>query len=101
MRIIKLSDTDPDMKTVFDVRKYFKKKLQARKLKGQFLLTATRIKEGGVEPGEKLVFTYRSQLVFSALAASGRIAYEGEEASEYPYYFCIDTSSIRQATRIG
>jgi hypothetical protein len=94
MRIIKLSPFDEDMKTLVDVHAYFNKKLLSRSPQGSFLLTKGRIAKNGIEPGELLIFSYKGNIVYLAFSASGRIDNQGDEAEEYPYYFCIDIDSI-------
>ena len=94
MRVIKLSQNDPDMATLEDVDAFFKKKLEERKPKGKFRLTKGRFRENGIVPGERLLFTYLGDCVYQARSASGRIKNEDEHQEQYPYFFCIDMNSV-------
>ena len=99
MRIIKLSPEDPDMKDRGMVDLFFNKKLRERKPRGQFLITKGRISEKGISPGEMLVFSYNGEIVYLALSKSGRLTTTGPEANNYPFYFCVDISTIVKGKR--
>lgn len=94
MRIIKLSPNDVDMYSREMVDHYFQFRLNRVRPVGQFLLTKRRIAENGISPGEMLIFSYRGEIVYLALAASSRMDTEGQEALNYPYYFCVDVDTI-------
>ncbi|HUO78196.1 MAG TPA: hypothetical protein VMU21_11545 [Thermodesulfovibrionales bacterium] len=93
MRIIKLSPKDRSMTNRDMVDYYFNEELPNRE-HGQFLFTKGRIKEEGIAPGEMLVFSYNGDIVYLALSESERHANTGPEASEYPFYFCVDIKTI-------
>jgi hypothetical protein len=94
MRIIKLSPKDPDMINRDMVDSFFNEKLHKRKPTGQFLLTKGRISEKGISPGEMLVFSYNGDIVYLALSQSERLNNTGPAASEYPFYFFVDITTI-------
>jgi len=94
MRIIKLSPSDEDMKDLEKVQDYFERKLQRRKPRGQFLLTKGRISKKGISPGEMIIFSYNTEIVYLALSDSDRQDTTGPESIKYPHYFCIDTETI-------
>ena len=94
MRIIKLSSKDDDMKTPEMVKDFFRKKLPHRPVPGQFFFKKNLIAEGGLFPGEGLLFTYESQCVYEARSTTGRLNNEDHSDSDYPFYFCVDVDSI-------
>lgn len=94
MRIIKLSPSDKDMKDIGMVQDYFECKLQERRPRGQFLLTKGRISKKGISPGEMIIFSYKTAIVYLARSASERKDTIGSESIQYPHYFCIDTETI-------
>lgn len=95
MRIIKLSPSDPDMKSRPMVDRYFGRTLAERNPKGQFFLTAGRIAEKGVSVAERLLFTYEGNCIYEARAASGRVKNEGKNSGQYPFYFCVDMDTLQ------
>jgi hypothetical protein len=98
MRIIKLSPDDVDMTTRQAVDVYFQKTLSSRTPAGQFLLTSGRIRKDGVKPQEPLIFSYLGKIVYLAKAGSKRMATSGDDAKQYPSYFCVDTTTIQKGT---
>lgn len=94
MRIIKLSQSDPDMATAEMVDAFFGKKLKERRPKGKFRLTKGRFSENGILTGDRLLFTYLGDCIYQARSASGRIVNEDEYQDRYPYYFCINMDSL-------
>jgi hypothetical protein len=92
MRIIKLSPNDVDMRTRDDVETYFHGKLRGGG--GAFYMTPGRIADTGLEPGEILVFSYEGEIVYTAIAASGRLDNEGDDAHMWPNYFRVDLASL-------
>ena len=94
MRIIKLSQSDPDMATAEMVDAFFGKKLKERKPKGKFRLTKGRFSEDGIITGDRLLFTYLGDCIYQARSASGRVVNEDEYRDRYPHYFCIDMDSL-------
>jgi hypothetical protein len=97
MRIIKLSDKDKDFPTRERVDYYFQHKLPNKNLPGKFLLTKGRIAKDGIESGEQLIFSYKTEILYIALSASGRIENLDEEVDMYPFYFLIDMDSLTPA----
>ena len=97
MRVIKLSPDDTDMKTREKVDWFFLTHLHERRPEGQFFFPKGRIAEDGIQPGEWLIFTYLGSIVYIARSASNRLESKGNNAHLFPFYFCIDTNSIRQA----
>lgn len=98
MRIIKLSPDDVDMTTRDAVDIYFTKTLPSRTPAGQFLLTRGRIRKDGLKPQEPLVFSYLGKIVYLAKAGSKRMETSGNDAPQYPFYFCVDTTTIQKGT---
>lgn len=97
MRIIKLSTADPDMKTREDVDRYFLKTLPEMTPGGQFLVTKGRIAKNGISPGERLVFSYKGEIIYLARAASERLDTTGPDAQTYPNYFIVGIETIQPA----
>lgn len=97
MRIIKLSDRDKDFPNRESVEYYFQNKLPNRKPPGKFLLTKGRIAINGIESGEQLIFSYKTEILYIALSASGRMENLDEDVDMYPFYFVIDMDSITPA----
>lgn len=98
MRIIKLSPDDVDMTIREAVDVYFHETLPSRTPAGQFLLTRGRIRKDGLKPQELLVFSYLGKIVYLAKAGSKRIETSGDDAKQYPFYFCVDTITIQKGT---
>ena len=98
MRIIKLSNKDPDMRTEAYVRKFFENYLPRKASPaGKFSLPRGRIAEDGLSIGEKLVFSYQSKLVYLGHAASG-VAPNTEPGDDgYPLFFLVDAQRIYRA----
>jgi hypothetical protein len=94
MRIIKLSQKDPDMKNKDAVKLFFQAKLFERNPQGKFLLTKGRISKNGLESGELLIFSYKSAIVYLGLVKNGRQQNKGMDSYDYPFYFCVDVNSI-------
>jgi hypothetical protein len=61
MRIIKLSPRDIDFPDRVGVDTYFEVTLPNRNPIGQFLLTQGRIAEYGIEAGELIIFSYKTE----------------------------------------
>lgn len=81
MRIIKLS-TD-EFPTVENLLQYFFAELPSRNPKGQFLVTPDRIALDAFNLGERLVFTHKAKVVFSAISKTSLIPYDGKEKIKY------------------
>jgi hypothetical protein len=97
MRIIKLSQKDKDFPDRNRVDFYFQSKLPNRNPPGRFLLTQGRVAKEGIEIGEPLVFSYKTEITYIALAASGRIDNSDDDVDKYPYYFVVDMESLAPA----
>jgi hypothetical protein len=97
MRIIKLSDKDKDFPTRESVDYYFQHKLPNRNPPGKFLLTKGRIAKDGIESGEQLIFSYKTEILYISLSASGRLDNFDKDADTYPFYFLVDIESITPA----
>ncbi|MCB0195750.1 MAG: hypothetical protein KDJ65_27620 [Anaerolineae bacterium] len=93
MRIIKLSEeifSDLD-----DVMEFFRDYLPQRDPPGKFRITEGRIAQGGLEPGEEVLFSYNGKIYFMAQSATGRLANEDKHKDEYPFYFLVDMDTLR------
>lgn len=82
------------------VDSYFHQVLQERTPSGQFLLTRGRIAEDGIQPDERIIFTYLGEVVYQARSLTGRLKNSDETESErYPHYFCVNIDSIQEGTK--
>ncbi len=95
MRIIKLSKNDVDFANRVQVDVFFEITLKNKTLEGRFELTNSRIAKNGIAPKEKLVFTYKGEIVYLAEAASKRLPNNGDQSDIYPYCFYVDMKSVR------
>ncbi len=94
MRIVKLSTMEFD--TLNDVRRFFIDDLRCGELPGKFRVTAGRIAQDGLAPGEPLLFTHRMRIVFTARAASGLVPNDDAQKQRYPNYFLVDLTTVRE-----
>lgn len=94
MRIIKLSPKDIDFPDRVSVDTYFEVTLPNRNPVGQFLLTQGRIAERGIEAGEPIIFSYKTEITHVAKAASCRLVNSQGDSVTYPYYFLVNISTI-------
>lgn len=94
MRIIKLSPRDIDFPDRVSVDTYFEVTLPNRNPIGQFLLTHGRIAEYGIETGELIIFSYKTEITHVGKAASCRLVNSQRDSETYPYYFLVDMSTI-------
>lgn len=93
MRIVKLSeDIFPELE---DVMVFFRDYLPERTPPGKFRITEGRIAQGGLEPGEEILFSYNGRIYFIAQSATGRLKNEDEHQNEYPFYFLVDMDTLR------
>jgi hypothetical protein len=76
---------------------YFRETLPNREPPGMFLLTRRAFGPNGISPGEKLIFSYKGECVYRALAATERMENGGDDVDRYPYYFRVDVPSIKPA----
>ncbi len=96
MRIVKLSaDEFPDLE---DVDWFFEEELAAREPRGKFRIPRGWIAADGLQPGEPILFSYRSIVRYSALAGSGRQRNNDDQRERYPYYFVVDPETLQPAT---
>ena len=94
MRIIKLSPKDIDFPDRVSVDTYFKVTLPNRNPIGQFMLARGRIAEHGIEAGELIIFSYKTEITHVRKAASCRLVNSQRDSVIYPYYFLVDMSTI-------
>ena len=94
MRIIKLSDKDIDFPDRKRVEFYFQSKLPDRNPPGKFLLTKGRVAKDGIEIGEQIIFSYKTEITHIALSASGRIDNTDDDKNMYPFYLVVDMDSL-------
>lgn len=97
MRIIKLSDKDPDMSDREAVDDYFLQQLPGRN-GGRFYFPKNCIDKNGLIAGEHLVFSYNMEIVYVAFTKSGRLDTTDENKEECPYHFEVNLDSIREAS---
>lgn len=95
MRVIKLNTTK-EFPALEDLERYFDNDLPSRNPPGKFRLTKGRIAEDGLQPGERVIFSYKCCVCFVAYAASGRMENTDEYQNDYPYFFIIDLDHVRQ-----
>jgi hypothetical protein len=88
MRLIKLSVKEFENNLKLD--KYFSEELPIRTPPGLFRFTEGRIAEGGLVPGEIVLFSYRNSLCFVTTTKTGRMLNTYMPATEYPYCIVID-----------
>lgn len=101
MRIIKLGTEE--FGTFDEVENYFYVTLlmEERNPKGKFRLpNGNLISENGLSVGERILFSYKKIVCFTAVAKAGRLDNNDEYAGKYPYYFVVDMSSV-QPTNIS
>lgn len=97
MRIVKLSNAEKRFDTLDGVRRFFFEELPRRTPPGMFQVTPRRISLDGLSKGERLLFTYRARIVFTALAASRLVPNVGNESRKYPHYFRVDLTTLCEA----
>jgi hypothetical protein len=97
MRIIKLSPDDIDFPDRASVDVYFEMTLARRDPVGQFLLTRGRIADRGIEPGEPIIFSYKTEITHTARAASGRLRSNQADSQMYPFFFLVDMGTVSKA----
>ncbi len=95
MRIVKLSDNE--FASGEDVKKYFEEELRSRHPPGKFLVTKGRIARNTLDPGERLIFTYRGHVIYTAIAKTGREDNSDDRAKTHPYYIVVDLSTLQAA----
>ncbi len=80
------------MSTLAEVDKFFRNILPSKEPPGRFNITKGMIAADGMEPGEKIVFSYDTQCVYIASTKSGRL--DDTSNYDYPHYFIIDVEKI-------
>jgi hypothetical protein len=96
MRIIKLSGSDKEIAET-GIEEFFTKRLKDKLPCGKFEITK-KIRSDGISKGELLVFSFKGDLVYFALAASARLDNKNPECPDYPYFFLVDVPSIVRAS---
>jgi HNH endonuclease len=98
MRIIKLSDgPDQGFSTLDDVQRFFRTDIWQRTPPGKFEVPAGWIAEGRLVSSECLIFTYQVRVVYTARAGSGLIRNDDDQRPQYPSYFVVEPSTLREA----
>lgn len=97
MRIIKLSKDE--FPTLDRVRDFFWDEIRQLTPPGKFEVTHRRIAQDGLAPGEHLVFTYQTRVVFTARAESDLRPNDDEEQQKYPSYFLVNLATLREADK--
>lgn len=87
MRLVKLSSADEEMGNRSAVVSFFRETLWRKSRGGRFGLTEDKSRMKGIGPGMLLVFTYKTECMFVARAASG-ISMRGYA------HFVVDLGSI-------
>lgn len=96
MRVVKLSsDEFPNLESA---RSFFQSALPVRSPRGKFCVTDARISpKGGLAPGDYLVFTHKSRIVFTARSGSRLLPNRGEFRDTHPWYFVVELDTLREA----
>lgn len=94
MRIIKLSEKE--FSIVEEVREFFAG-LSDHQPPGKFRVPKGWIARDALDPDEQLVFTFQGNAVFIANALSGIQNNTDEYRADYPVFFQIDTSTLKEA----
>ena len=94
MRVIKLSPR-MDFNNEDDVIRLLEEDLPGQ-YRGRFRMTAGRIRAGGLDIGEVLLFSHLGQVYYVARAASERLDNDDEFSDELPNYFEVDLASIHR-----
>ncbi len=79
------------MRTRDDVLSFFNKELKRKSRRGKFGLTKGKSSMAGIHKGTLLVFTYQTECMFIARAASDIVR---DADPEFPAYFVVDVDSI-------
>jgi hypothetical protein len=92
-----LSQKDIDFPDRYSVDEYFKIKLPSRDPSGLFFLKNGFVASDGIAIGENIVFSYKTEIMYVAKAASGRHETLTEDRLIYPYYFIVDMGTVVSA----
>ena len=98
MRVIKLSHRDPEFDSWDDLVNYFENKLPnmiERDRVGKFRCK-NNVRWGKPRPGEPLLFTFDSRLVYLALCKLGAQENFDQFKDDYARFFLIDCDTIRR-----
>ena len=94
MRVIKLNIAK-EFPTFEKLKHYFEYDLPSRNPPGKFLLPKGWIAEDGLQPGERILFSYRCYIRFVAYSVSGRMKNYNQDQIRYPYFFVINLPARR------
>jgi Predicted restriction endonuclease len=86
MRLVKLSTIEFEDENV--LQRYFSEELHNREPKGLFVF-GRQIAANGIEPGETILFSYRSKLRYVGKAKTGRTDNSHPDYPEYSHCFVI------------
>ncbi len=98
MRVIKLSHRDPEFDSWDDLVNYFENKLPnmiERDRVGKFRCK-NNVRWGKPRPGEPLLFTFDTRLVYLALCKLGAQENFDQFKDDYARFFVIDCDTIRR-----
>ena len=98
MRVIKLSHRDPEFDSWDDLVNYFENKLPnmiERDRVGKFRCK-NNVRWGKPRPGEPLLFTFDTRLVYLALCKLGAQENFDQFKEDYARFFVIDCDTIRR-----
>jgi hypothetical protein len=94
MRVIKLSEAE--FSNLEEVREFFAG-LAGHEPPGKFRVPKGWIAKDALDVNEQLVFTFQGTAVFTANALAGIQANTGAYKPDYPAFFQIDRSTVREA----
>ena len=102
VRIVKM--TEHEFKDAPAIHKFFKDDLPKRKDAGRFRMLSTsdkakpKIGKNGLREGEKLIFTFKNEILWIGEADSGRCPNikdeKGVDLKKYPFYFDVKMDSL-------
>lgn len=102
MRIIKLSDKEPLFQSLRNVVNYFEEDLRERKPQGKFRIykpnpdSSPKIGVGGLEEGEKVIFSYKGLIVYTGYVKSGVEKNTDKYREKYPLYFIVNVARLNR-----
>lgn len=97
MRIIKLGTQE--FPSSNDVDRFFREKLKSPDQRGRFYFARTRISAQGIQPGEYVLFSYCTRVLYRGMALTGRQFDSGRKGG-FQFYFSIDAGSICSVTGV-
>lgn len=92
MRIVKLSKKEGFFNRC--VHFFFEKRIRAGKYVGRFRIKKGRIDKRNFKEGERLIFTFDSEVVYLSTSASEIIKNDDHFKKEFPAYFSINIDKI-------